>query len=401
MGFAGLRFDEKNGEPTWVALVRNYHHEPVQREWFLASGNQRSTPQTIDLAPGEIRSLSGPFPKSEFCTLHLTADALTADDILPMARPKPRNLNLRAIVPENLANEATAISDSISDSRLIDDPADTRPTDILISTYNPIRPALPDENAIIVMEHHIKLDRVVTGRLIAEDEALISHLNWAPLIVRRSLQVPRRDVDKVLLWQDRFPLIMLRKEAGKQMLIFNFDLKGSNAVKLPAFIILIHRFAESIRRQKPALERRVLETGQPLDLRIPQGTEPSPFFLTFASSDGQHNFETEIPQENATQLTAPIYPGYLTIRHGEKLVLEAATHFADTREADLHRATDKNELAGMEQALVNRHSEQDVNWTIWILVLTLFLLSSWAWIAHRNALVHANDVATGTTSPAK
>ncbi|MEM1296391.1 MAG: hypothetical protein AAGH89_13570, partial [Verrucomicrobiota bacterium] len=253
----------------------------------------------------------------------------------------------------------------------------------------------PAGNAVVCLEHRIKQNRIFEGRLIAENHPLIEHLNWEPLVVRRSLQIPRLDSDTVLLWQDTSPLIMLREQNGIKQLLFNFDLAGSNALKLPAFIVLIHRFAEQIRQIKPVLERKVLETGQPLNLTIAETDVPAALTMVFRSWDGNNNFESEIPLEDAARVTAPIYPGYLTVRNGDEKILEASTFFADTREADLSKAATENRLAEAGSSLVERHTEQDMNWSLWVLLFSLTLIASWIWIARRNAQVHsgAGDLA--------
>ena len=225
------------------------------------------------------------------------------------------------------------------------------------------------------------------GKLLAESHPLMDHLNWDPLIVRSSLQIPRKEIDTVLLWQEKTPLIMLRDNGQTQQLLFNFDIKGSNALKLPAFIILVHRFAEELRQQKPALERRVLETAQPLNLTIPQNAEPAPFRIAFRTWDNRYEFEMEVEQNDRARQRAPIYPGYLTVFHGAEKILEASTFFADTREANLRKAISENELEGLGKALVERNTEVDVNWTLWVLLLALVLIFSWAWIAWRQARV--------------
>lgn len=389
LGFAGLSVKEEEGPSRWTAIVRNYHDAPVERRWFLANGNQRSAPQTIKLAPSEIRVIEGPFPSNtEFCTLHLEEDAFSADDVLPMARPKERTLNLRSTVAPVLEEQAMQVASSIQSSSLLE-PESERVPDIVLASYNPISPLLPPGNAVVFLEHRIKQNRIFEGRLIAENHPLIEHLNWEPLVVRRSLQIPRRDSDTVLLWQDTSPLIMLREQGGTKQLLFNFDLAGSNALKLPAFIVLIHRFAEQIRQTKPVLERKVLETGQPLNLTLAETEEPVPLTVSFRSWDGNNSFEREVPPEEASRVAAPIHPGYLTVRRGDEKVLEASTFFADTREADLSQAATENRLAEAGSSLVERHTEQDMNWTLWVLLFSLTLIASWIWIARRTAQVQS------------
>ncbi len=138
-----------------------------------------------------------------------------------------------------------------------------------------------------------------------------------------------------------------------------------------AVVFLEHRI-----KQKPVLERKVLETGQPLDLHLPPQAEPAPLRIAFRSWDGANNFEIEAPHDDAARQRAPIYPGYVTVRHGDQAILEASTFFADTREADLSRAASDNQLDGAEKSLVARHTEEDINWAVWVLLLALVLVLS-------------------------
>ena len=131
----------------------------------------------------------------------------------------------------------------------------------------------------------------------------------------------------------------------------------------------------------------MLETGQPLDLTVPQNVEPAPFRIAFRTWDNRFEFEAEVDQDDRARQRAPIYPGYLTVYHGAEKILEASTFFADTREANLRKAMSQNELDGIGKTLVERHTEVDVNWTLWVLLLAIVLVTSWAWIAWRQARV--------------
>ena len=157
LGFAGLRIEEEDGLPRWTAIVRNYHDEKIERNWFLAAGTQRSVPQKITLGPGEIRSIEGSFPENtDFCTLNLEPDAFTPDDVLPMARPQARTLTLFSAVNSAIAKEAEQIASTIQNSRMVaQDPE--KPADMVFFTYDPLDPGLPNTNAIAFIAHRIKL----------------------------------------------------------------------------------------------------------------------------------------------------------------------------------------------------------------------------------------------------
>jgi hypothetical protein len=74
---------------------------------------------------------------------------------------------------------------------------------------------------------------------------------------------------------------------------------------------------------------------------------------------------------------APPIPGFLTIRQGETPLLDAAVHFADTREADFTACGRSDTTAGATQSSVARNTKPDPLWRVWILLLVAALLVSW------------------------
>jgi hypothetical protein len=63
------------------------------------------------------------------------------------------------------------------------------------------------------------------------------------------------------------------------------------------------------------------------------------------------------------------------------------TYFADAREGDFRKAASRDDVSGVERQLVQRHSEHDLNWPLWTLLVMALLLASWAWMAWRQSLV--------------
>ena len=74
------------------------------------------------------------------------------------------------------------------------------------------------------------------------------------------------NADRTLLWQGNSPLIFLREYGRVHQLVFNFDVAHANVDRLPAFVLLIRRFVETLRSEKIALESRNVELGQPLEI---------------------------------------------------------------------------------------------------------------------------------------
>ena len=136
-------------------------------------------------------------------------------------------------------------------------------------------------------------------------------------------------------------------------------------------MVLVHRFLESIRDEKIALETLNVETGQDLEFAFDSSSEASPITLETA------NGETEFPLREVALVNAPLEPGFFTVRQGDTLLLDGAAHFADTREADFQSATEANTVRDAESKLVERHSRHDSWWRLWTLLLALVLLASW------------------------
>jgi len=387
VGFTGLEIREER----WRALLRNFGDAPEERKWVLAAGEQRSPAQTIQLEPGEIRVLEGGFPETvDRVRLQLDPDQFVIDDVLPILRPEPRVLFIANQVSPRLATLAGKVIDSIDHSRPPEEGGP--PVDLSFVSYDPLNPAVPTGHAVVFLDRDPRGGKPVAGRILAEEHELVSHLNWEPLIHQASLGIPQTANDTVLLWREDKPLIMLRRTSdGARQLFFGFDVASSNADQLPAFVLAIHRFAESIRVDKPVLERRVLETGQPLRIPIPDPAG-APIEVRFVSWDGSEDWRKEMPVAEVAQARAPLQSGFLAVAQGEIQLLQGTTYFADAREGDFRKAAAEDGVAGVETTLVKRNTEVDLNWPVWTILVITLLLGSWAWMAWRQRLVEGLPV---------
>ncbi|RFC48861.1 MAG: Aerotolerance regulator N-terminal [Verrucomicrobia bacterium] len=393
-GFTGLEVREENGKARWRAILRNYGEGAVERTWRLASGEQASTAQTIRLEPGEIRVLEGGFPEGgERLRLQLEPDAFAVDDVLPLLRPEPRVLfvRLQGSVRLNPLVEKVIASIEGAHPAQPDGPA----ADLVFAGYDPLNPALPSGNAVVFLDRPPIQGKPVAGRILAEDHELVSNLNWEPLIHLQSSGIPQTENDRVLVWREDKPLILLRRTPeGVRQLLFGFDVATSNAAQLPAFVLAIHRFAELVRLDKPVLERRILETGQPLRVPIADPAAVS-VEMRFTAWDGSEDWRREVPVTELSQLRAPLKAGYLSIDQGKVPLLQGVTYFADAREGDFRKASRQEEISGMSVELVRRHTEQDLNWPLWTLLVMALLLASWGWMAWRQSLVEGVAAVAG------
>lgn len=384
VGFAGLNIVEnEDGETLWQAIVKNYSDTPQTRSWVMQAGQQRTEDRSITLEPGEVRSLQGRFPETaDTVVLRLQPDDFTFDDSLPAVRPAPKPFAIAKISPPELDETFAQILGSFD--QLIP-PSEENPPDLALIAHDPLDPKPLPARAIVANHHRGVAEKYLSGRLVAENHPLMDGLNWQGLISRQTPGIPRGETDTVLLWQGDRALIFLRTIEGARQLCFNFDLATSNATRQPAFIVLLHRFVGDLRAQKVAPETLNFEINQPVPLAFATGEGiPAELSLTETGvSLAQAVSRTEtIPVSRAALLRAPARPSFFEIAQGETpgVLIRAASHFADTREADLTKAATRGDLAGLETKLIDQHTERDANWPLWLLLLLAALVASWYFV---------------------
>ncbi|HWB58032.1 MAG TPA: BatA domain-containing protein [Chthoniobacteraceae bacterium] len=369
-GFAGFRFDaDKN---TWHALVKNYGDTPQQRQWWVDAGGQKIAPEQIMLQPNQALALKGTFPGGvQACALRLDPDAFTVDDSLPMVLPQPKRLKIFSPAGTPFSDFFGKLVQSIPAVDTVV-PATGTP-DVELAVYDPLLPSLPPGAAIVFLKEPAPRDKYVAGEIVAERDPLTDSLAWQGLLCKETLNIPKREGDRALLWQGERPLIILRGGV-KPQLLFNFDIEQSNAERLPAFVILLHRFVESIRDAKIAPETANVETNQLLHVTVDPGGKP----VELHTEDGAPDIVVAPAQ--AETLRAPVEPGFFEVRQGNLVLLKAAAHFTDTRVADLHDAQTIDGLKGATlAAITEKNSRKDFLLPVWILLAAGTFVLNWAW----------------------
>jgi hypothetical protein len=399
VGFTGVTLVEKEGSTVFQALVRNYSGQRASRTWQLEMPDgSRSAPADLELEPGAIVTLQAALPeKVERAKVVLSADRFTLDDVLPVVVPQPKSLTLFAATGGAYDELGKKLLRSLEATETVNDAASA---DLTILSYDPLDPVLPGGHAIVFVKDETRGGAYLKGGIVAEKHPLIDALNWQSLLVRETIQLQRRKTDTVLLWQGPRPLIFLREtEASAEtpasrQLCFNFDLRLSNAATQPAFIVMLHRFAAELREAKVAAARENLETGQPFTLAARSGPDAPPLRVETTGLDGTARAGEPIPAAARVALRAPLDAGFLTVRQGDDLLLDAAVHFADTREADFSACGSADTLDQGGAAAMERHTEEDHWWRAWFLLLLVALLVSWHFTRDREARRPA------TTTPA-
>jgi hypothetical protein len=372
-GFTGVSFAMEEGALVWRALVRNHGTNTLKRTWSVQTSTGSTEARTLQLAPGALVTLQSAFPKdAQNVRVVLSPDRFPLDDVLPLVAPKPKPISLFAATSPAFAGLADKLLKALDAAESSKDAASA---DLSIASYNPLDPSLPSGNRIVFVEDETRTGAWLKGGIVAEAHPLIDGLNWQSLLARETIELERSPADTVLLWQDKRPLIFLRENKDGRQLLFNFDPTLSNAEKQPAFIVLLHRFAESIRAAKIAPVSDNLETGQPLSITAAPGI---PLTVTATDPAGKPIVQS------GTQF-AIRDPGFLNIRQGDKELLTAAVHFGDPREADFSACASSNPDESGSTAAIERHTRPDPLWRVWILVLLAALLVSWKFTALKPA----------------
>jgi len=354
-GFSGAVCEGRK----WSALVKNYGQAPQRRAWWLEARGQKSPAHELNLAPGQTAVVEGEFPAgADQAEAVLSGDLFTQDDRLPMVLPrqKPLSFGISPGAPFDEFFRRLVASFEAAET------AAAHP-DIQLFAYDATTPPRwPSGGAIVFAADAGTTARLLAGETVAERDALTADLNWSGLLCRDTLQVPARPEDRTLVWHGSRPLIFLRETGAAPQLVVNFDLRSSNAEQLPAFVLLLHRFAEKIRAGKFAAEARNVETNQLLSVASRPGFPPP-----------------VAPGDAGGLLRAPAFPKFFTVRQGDSVLLTAAAQFSDAREADFRTAASFDGLGDAMGELVERNTRADLLSPVWALALGVVMIGSWVW----------------------
>jgi hypothetical protein len=367
-GFTGVSFTTEEGALVWRALVKNHSAKPLDRTWQVVTSTGSTEPRRLHLDPGALVTVQSAFPKdAENVRVVLSADRFPLDDVLPLIAPKPKPITVFAATSPAFAGLAEKLLHSLDAT---ESTADASSADLSIVSYNPLDPVMPSGNCMVFVEDETRTGAWLKGGIVAEENPLMNGLNWQSLLARETIQLERLPTDNVLLWQEKRPLILLRETGNVRQLLFNFDPSLSNAEKQPVFIVLLHRFAETVRATKVAPVSENLETGQPLKVTAAPGI---PLTITATDPTGKPLPPSAIKDRHH----AISAPGFLDIRQGKESVLSAAVHFGDPRESDFSRCESRDLAETPSTSAIERHTRPDPLWRVWILLLLAALLISW------------------------
>ncbi len=377
-GLVGLRLTGTGRDLEWQIMAQNYGRAVAHRSWWLEIAGRKTDAESIDLEPGHAKLLSGKFPPNvDRLQVCLEPDRFAVDDRMPIVRPVPKQLTVEVHGDEVTSELFTRLTQTLAS--LTPAPAGT-PADLAFDTLGPHSPfPATDVSSIVLYNNPGAANAMQAGPFIAEDDPLNQDINWQALIMQPGPpSLPSAD-HKVLLWKDGVPLIYLRRLAeNRQQLVFNFNFATSNAARLPAFVLLINRFVESLRSDKRAPETRNVELAESFNVA---GAWPGPPLELKDETD----LPIDVPAGATVPLRAPSLPGFFTVAQGGTTLVTGAAQFADARESDFSTATTRDTLGDRHARLVQLHTTADAMGPLWLLLVGALLLLYWAVSSPRIA----------------
>jgi hypothetical protein len=383
VGFAGATVTRENGVLIWRALVQNHTDAPARRTWTVEAGEARTPPQTLELAAGALLELSGRLPDGvERCTVALEPDEFAADDRLPLVRPAAKALAVRI----DVAGETGAFFRKVLGTvdGVTFPPAGAPQLRVVRRAPDDPRPT---EAAIVVAREPAESSargRVLRAPVVVEKHALLADLNWQGWLGSGPGDFSRQPSDQVLLWQNERPLAWVSGGVPEsRRLFFNFDWETSNAVRLPAAMLLVRRHAESVRDAQTGPYVANFDTGAAVALAPRDRVAPAT--LEFQPASGAAPVVRSVELAELAALRAPAQPGFFVLRRGDDVLVRGTAQFADPRVADFRAAeTFSSGRPPEARELFLRNSLPDPFVAWWLALIGACLIGSW-WPRRRAA----------------
>jgi hypothetical protein len=415
VGFAGATVTREAGTPIWRALVKNHATTPQRRTWQLESGGAISPAQSLELAPGALTEISGPFPESAGrVTVVLSDDAFTADNRLPLLVPQAKPLSVTVEGTDDAAEFFRKLAGTIEGVTVAGPGA---PATLRLARLAAEDMAREPRGGIFWPPADRRAQAPLLNEPVTpEHDPLVTGLNWQGWFGTGPYGFPATPADTPLLWQGRWPLVFVRTRAATppaervslerretpftRQLMLGFDWGTSNASRLPATVLLARRFLETERDLQRAPYAANFDCGG----LVPIAGVPleGAFTLTFEPS-GVTNVAPvpprAIPPPERTELRAPGRAGFFTVRRDDEVLVRGATQLADPRLGDFRAAaTFFVEVRNERAAALERNTTADPFVALWLALLAGVVLGSW-WVKTSASAGVLPPLAAAARSP--
>lgn len=356
-GFAGITPVEDSGPARWRIAVKNNSSAPLQSAVIIHTEDGRPpAKRPLHLNPGAVTEFEYSLPpECGKAVLRLPPDAFPADDALLLVRTVPKPVTVGMDVPEKAGETFRNIMNGLPG--FTPAPAGSAPSLCLLTEKT--------ENAGKTGSPSIMLaagGKPSSGPVTAEQHPLTDGLNWSGLLVPSIGAMSPGEKASVLLWQGEEPLAWVEEKR----LFLNWPWEKSNADRVPAPLLMIRRFMQSVQEQLPGTRYGNLPGGTLLS--VPAGGK-----LIQTTPGGERResvFSGRLPEE----------AGYVEILSPgtEKTPLfQGSVWFSDARMGDFsHCSTFDTGLPRPHEETL-RHMKHGPLAPLWLALAVLALVISW------------------------
>lgn len=378
MGFTGVTVtlsEERNPSlrrMRWRALVRNAGNTTQSREWWLERNGERgnvvaSDRNKLTVEAGRTLIIEGEMsPDVGQAVLVMDADRFTLDDRVYLQKPEPPPLRVAVRCGAEAGDILRRMILAIPNVELVAEAADVT----VATTGDNV------ETDAVFVEAPAAAEVRLDGRPVAaEHHPLVRDLNWSGLMTSQPVSVSVVEGDLPLLWRGDRPLLLQRSTVNAQdksvtQLFLNWDVTRSNAHRLPAMLVLLHRWMHARRDRLPRERVDNFETGQRLELP--------------AVENLQLHMEGQVTPWMGR---VPERPGPFEVKVAGKCFVRGAAQFMDARESDFRQCAAADTTESFMIQAAERMSEADALTPIWMLALLGCLVVSWAWRPRLSGLI--------------
>jgi len=361
VGWSGA---EMNASRQWKTLATNHSDAVQTRQWWVEHELATApTKSTLTLQPHQSVSLSGELPPNlKQATLVMEGDAFALDDRMSLVVPVERPVRVAMRAGGESGSLIKRMIEALDGVTFVDA---ATPADLTLAEIGDEAPT----DAIYIDSPAPEGSKLDASLVVAENHALTRELNWTGLISNKPRALAVLESDSPLLWRGDAVLALQRRTRtaeGREVvqLFLNWDLSKSNAHRLPALLVMLHRYVEQVRSQLDGERAGNYDLAQSIDL--PASTTLNQ--LTLHQGSNAKPFIGRAPEQ----------PGFFEVKSPTQILVHGAAQFADAREADLTKAESFDHTEARRSEARERTSESDPLTAVWTLALLGCLLTAWS-----------------------
>ncbi len=355
LALGGVRFEEEEGGGVgWSVSLLHFGEGEKEVRMRMKLDDGREETRQLRVPPAAMMPVRGLLPEgARRGRFEMEGDGLEVDNVLPFVVPRVKPLVWNA--SEGLETLARRVMATVQGSE------QAAGEGVVWREYDGGMPEASGNGVFFPKPGPMG----PYAPPLAEDHVLTRDLAWTGVLARPRDFAALRPGDQPLVWMGELPLVLLRESGGVRQLIFTCALSGGNLERLPAFVLLLHRFLEGLRAEIDLPEARMLEAGGELAVAGPG------LRYRFEDLQGRVSSGPDVPRR------VPDEPGYLQLWRGMELRLDAAVVRGDLSESDVRGASRKDAPEGLTAEIRERNSERDVLAGLWVLLLAGCVVGSW------------------------